>query len=88
MFGAAGNAAIKPKRQGRRQSTRQQRSELRKALSGDQLRATGEIHAGAAAILHADFNPKHHKVGYLSERPCKAIACEKDAYLLTLVRYI
>ena len=21
-------------------------------------------------------------------KPCKAIACEKDAYLLTLVRYI
>jgi putative transposase len=34
------------------------------------------------------FNRKHHKVGHLSQGRYKAIVCEKDQYLLTLVRYI
>src|ERR671918_2134329 len=34
------------------------------------------------------FNRKHHKVGHLFQGRYKAIVCEKDEYLLTLVRYI
>ena len=34
------------------------------------------------------FNRKHHKVGHLFQGRYKAILCEKDEYLLTLVRYI
>lgn len=31
------------------------------------------------------FNRKHHKVGHLFQERYKAIVCEKDQYLLTLV---
>jgi putative transposase len=34
------------------------------------------------------FNRKHHKVGHLFQGRYKAIVCERDEYLLTLVRYI
>ena len=34
------------------------------------------------------FNLKHHKTGHLFEGRYKAIICEKDEYLLELVRYI
>ena len=34
------------------------------------------------------FNRKHHKVGHLFQGRYRAIVCEKDEYLLTLVRYI
>jgi hypothetical protein len=34
------------------------------------------------------FNRKHHKVGHLFKDRYKAVVCEKDEYLLTLVRYI
>ncbi|MGH7825454.1 MAG: hypothetical protein ACREQ7_09810, partial [Candidatus Binatia bacterium] len=34
------------------------------------------------------FNRKHRKVGHLFQGRYKAIVCEKDEYLLTLVRYI
>src|SRR6266498_2563149 len=34
------------------------------------------------------FNRKHHKIGHLFQGRYKAIVCEKDEYLLTLVRYI
>ena len=34
------------------------------------------------------FNRKHHKVGHLFQGRYKAIMCEKEEYLLTLVRYI
>jgi putative transposase len=34
------------------------------------------------------FNRKHHKAGHLFQGRYKAIVCEKDEYLLTLVRYI
>jgi putative transposase len=34
------------------------------------------------------FDRKHHKVGHLFQCRYKAIVCEKDEYLLTLVRYI
>ena len=34
------------------------------------------------------FNRKYHKVGHLFQGRYKAIVCEKDEYLLTLVRYI
>jgi hypothetical protein len=34
------------------------------------------------------FNRKHHKVGHLFQGRYKAIICEKDEYLLSLVRYI
>jgi REP element-mobilizing transposase RayT len=34
------------------------------------------------------FNRKHGKVGHLFQGRYKAIVCEKDEYLLTLVRYI
>jgi hypothetical protein len=34
------------------------------------------------------FNRKHHTVGHLFQGRYKAIVCEKDEYLLTLVRYI
>lgn len=33
-------------------------------------------------------NRKHHKVGHLFQGRYQAIVCEKDEYLLTLVRYI
>ena len=34
------------------------------------------------------FNRKHHKVGHLFQGRYKAIICDKDQYLLSLVRYI
>ena len=34
------------------------------------------------------FNRKHHKVGHLFQGRYKAIVCDKDEYLLGLVRYI
>lgn len=34
------------------------------------------------------FNRKHHKVGHLFQGRYKAIICDKDEYLLSLVRYI
>src|SRR6266542_4895554 len=34
------------------------------------------------------FNRRHHKIGHLFQGRYKAIVCEKDEYLLTLVRYI
>jgi putative transposase len=34
------------------------------------------------------FNRKHRKVGHLFQGRYKAIVCDKDAYLLTLIRYI
>ena len=34
------------------------------------------------------FNRKHHKVGHLFQGRYKAILCDKDEYLLSLVRYI
>jgi putative transposase len=34
------------------------------------------------------FNRRHHKVGHLFQGRYKAIVCEKDEYLLALVRYI
>jgi putative transposase len=34
------------------------------------------------------FDRKHHKVGHLFQCRYKVIVCEKDEYLLTLVRYI
>jgi REP element-mobilizing transposase RayT len=34
------------------------------------------------------FNRKHRKVGHLFQGRYKAIICEKDEYLLTLIRYI
>ena len=34
------------------------------------------------------FNRKHHKVGHLFQGRYISIVCEKDEYLLTLVRYI
>jgi hypothetical protein len=34
------------------------------------------------------LNRKHHKVGHLFQGRYKAIVCERDQYLLTLVRYI
>ena len=34
------------------------------------------------------FNRKHRKVGHLFQGRYRAIVCEKDQYLLTLVRYI
>ena len=34
------------------------------------------------------FNRKHRKMGHLFQGRYKAIVCEKDEYLLTLVRYI
>jgi REP element-mobilizing transposase RayT len=54
------------------------------------ISAAIEIHAGAATILHYTqyFNLKHHKVGHRFQGRYKAIVCEKDEYLLTLVRYI
>jgi putative transposase len=34
------------------------------------------------------FNRKHHKSGHLFEGRYKAIICQKDEYLLELIRYI
>src|SRR5437867_3530730 len=34
------------------------------------------------------FNRRHHKVGHLFQGRYHAIICDKDAYLLALVRYI
>jgi len=34
------------------------------------------------------FNRKHRKVGHLFQGRYKAIVCDKDEYLLSLVRYI
>src|SRR5215475_13753556 len=34
------------------------------------------------------FNRKHRKVGHLFQGRYKAIVCDKDEYLLTLIRYI
>jgi len=34
------------------------------------------------------FNRKHGKVGHLFQGRYKAIVCEKDEYLLSLIRYI
>jgi putative transposase len=34
------------------------------------------------------FNLKHHKTGHLFEGRYKAIICQKDEYLLELIRYI
>src|ERR671911_238942 len=34
------------------------------------------------------FNRKHHKVGHLFQGRYKAIVCERDQYLLSLIRYI
>lgn len=55
---------------------------------GDGYSAAIEIHAGAATIVYSVFNRKHNKAGHLFQGRYKAILCEKDEYLLTLVRYI
>jgi len=34
------------------------------------------------------FNRTHHKVGHLFQGRCKALVCEKERYLLALIRYI
>ncbi|MFQ5847093.1 MAG: transposase [Candidatus Methylomirabilales bacterium] len=34
------------------------------------------------------FNRRHHKIGHLFQGRYKAILCDKDAYLLALVRYL
>jgi REP element-mobilizing transposase RayT len=49
---------------------------LSRIMQGLQLRYTGY------------FNKKYHKVGHLFQGRYKAILCDRDAYLLELVRYL
>jgi putative transposase len=43
---------------------------------------------GCNSPTRSIFNRKHHKVGHLFQGRYKAILCEEDEFLLTLVRYI
>jgi hypothetical protein len=56
--------------------------------SRNRFSAAIEIHAGTARILYPVLQPQAPQGGHLFQGHYKAIVCDKDEYLLGLVRYI
>jgi REP element-mobilizing transposase RayT len=54
--------------------------------SGDQ--SLGKFMQGLQQSYSQHFNLRHRKVGHVFQGRYKAIVCQKDAYLLELIRYI
>jgi hypothetical protein len=67
---------MRPDEQPRPHAAGDWRSALSRIMQGLQFRYTGS------------FNRKYKKVGHLFEGRYKAILCDRDAYLLELVRYL
>jgi hypothetical protein len=62
--------------------------QLRSSTDRNRQGSLVQDHAGAAVHVHGIYNRKYHKVGHLFQGRYKAILCDREAYLLELVRYL